>query len=462
MKTVETIKNFEIYACLPFVELAENSSIHIGPVIFWPATRYAEFIHSDFHPTFQAYVNSIAQVKAKSDEKRGFVNTVKLDLQGTTCISIEKNVPDQEKEQLIVDSLYLLYFACTFRNLYYNNEIPAFGAFKKMIPASIGFMHYKPNWEHLHIKETDREETVCIHLFDQEICKGFGQMLSVIYSGENLEKDDRIKDYKRLIRAIRYLIDGFFQRFINLFEKGLHFPDIIFEPEDVIFLASSFEALFDINDRQASSDFKQKLRPLLHLKYSRPLELFWKWVDDFFEVRRKIVHGGSTPDPIFRLNPNFEISHILIGIKLFIYSVYYQLYKYDLLNSKSVDPYTPPDFKWIHPEEILLFFWTENNLLRKLSLFLARIIEEKVDHEEFFSDVHLLANLFISMQERYYQGNYQKEIKFIPTHQRDLSGYANQILDLLDIASENKANYERLFDTLPSKFISTLKHRLNE
>ena len=138
----------------------------------------------------------------------------------------------------------------------------------------------------------------------------------------------------------------------------------------MIFIASSFEALFDINDKQAAADFKHKLRPLLHLKYGKPVELFWKWVDDFYEVKRHIVHGGDhILDPFFRYNPNFEISHILIGIKLFVYSVYYTLFQYRLLHSIHEDPFTPPDFKWIHPEEILLFFWTESFLLHKLSLF---------------------------------------------------------------------------------------------
>ncbi|MBS4163902.1 hypothetical protein PRO82_001210 [Candidatus Protochlamydia amoebophila] len=97
-------------------------------------------------------------------------------------------------------------------------------------------------------------------------------------------------------------------------------------------------------------------------------------MDDFYKVKRKIIHGGTTPDPLFKLNPNFEISHISIGIKLFIYSVYYMLYRYKLTHSTHADAYTPPDFKGIHSEEVLLFFWTELSLLNKLNVYTKQFL----------------------------------------------------------------------------------------
>lgn len=454
-----TLEPFLVYACLPFVELAHENCIQMGPVLFWPASKYTQFIPEDSHSHFQRYLDSIAQIKTNTGEPGKLINTVKLSPQATTFISIEANIPDELKDIVLIDSLYLLYFACTFRNLYHSTEIPSFGAFRKMIPASSNFIHYKPSWEHLHIKEIDREQTVCIHLLDQNICKGFGKMLSAIYQPHS-QISPHIINYKRTIRSIRYLVDRFFQRFVNLFESDLHLPDLLFEPEDVIFLSSSFESLFDLNDKDPAADFKHKLRPLLHLKYSKPVETFWKWVDDFYEVRRRIVHGGENPNPLFKLNPNFELSHILIGIKLFIYSVYYFLFKFELMHSKSYDLFTPPDFKWIHPEEILLFFWTESSLLRKLSHFVTRIVEEKSHDDELHADVHQLANLFTAMQERYYLNNDLTEIKFIPTPIHEISGHIHHILKSIEKAKQNKEQFQKLFKAFPPHFKKHLQYRL--
>lgn len=412
--------HYHLYACLPFVELEHETSISIGPVIFWPASKYQKYVDKKDRQNFQTYIQTISQIKAKSEEGTSqWINTIKLTPQVTTCLSISNEIPLESREAILIDSLYLLYFACTFRDLYYGNEIPSFDAFRKIIPCSVSFIEKKNNWEDLFINEKYREVTVCIHLFDPEMCQGLGKTLSAIYTPLQDGDGLKIQAYKRLIRSIRYLVDGFIQRFVNLLDQGISFSAELFEPEDVIFLASSFEALFDINEKQAAADFKHKLRPLLHLKYAKPMELFWKWVDDFYEVKRKIVHGGETPDPLFRINPNFEIHHLLIGIKLFIYSAYYTLHTHSLLSSTHTDPYTPPDFKWIHPEEVLLFFWTEENLLRKLHFYLTQT-GEKVSEEEKFAEIHWLTSLFVSMYERYYSRPHHREVHFIPTALKDL------------------------------------------
>lgn len=450
-----THQSFNLCACLPFVELTQEASIQLGPVIFWPASKAQEFL-PDHASTFQAYLESIGQIKARSkSEKEDFVHTVRLSPTGMTCASIDSSIPPELYEYVLIDSLYLLYFACTFRNLYYGQEIPSFNAFRKMIPASLDFIHHKHNWEQAYIDETNREETICIHLVDPEICQGLGKALEAIYI-PNEQNQELIPVYKRLVRSIRYLVDRFFQRFVNLFDNGLNFSEELFEPEDVIFLASSFETLFDINDKQPAADFKHKLRPLLHLKYGRPVELFWKWVDNFYEVKRQIVHGNMGMDPLFRLNPNFEISHTLLGIKLFIYSIYYTLYKYQLMHSTHEDPYTPPDFKWIHPEEVLLFFWTETNLLRKISSFLSQMAHSP-RKEELYADVHLLTNLFVSLYERYYLEHPANGAQFIPTPIGDLEGYGGEILEKLKQVTDIE---DPLLTVVHPQFMRSLEERL--
>lgn len=458
-------QNFLLYAYLPFVELAHESMIQFGPVIFWPASKSEEFLPQHLHSTFNNYLQVVGQIKARSNSQDNvLVNTGKLDPKGTTCISIAADVPEEVREFLLIDSLYLLYFACTFRNLYYGQEIPSFNAFRKMAPAHEAFIKDKGNWEHLHINETDREETVCLHIIDPEICQGLGKALESIYLAPGTEDKEFIQAYKRLVRSIRYLVDRFFQRFVNLFGKGLYFSEEIFEPEDVIFLASSFESLFNLDGSQATAaDFKHTLRPLLHLKYSRPVEIFWKWVDDFYEVKRRILHGETFLDPLFRLNPNFEVSHILLGIKLFVYAVYYYLFKYQLLQSTHVDPYTPPDFKWIHPEEILLFFWTESSVLEKVNLFIKQS-EQGLLKDEALADMNLLTTLFVSLYDRYYLSEQIKGegiVRFIPSPVSELKKEGIEILEKLKQMSSEDPDSIFLQHVHPY-FTGVLEDRLAE
>lgn len=455
---------FDLYACLPFVELAHESTIQLGPVLFWPASKSKEFLPIDHHSSFQAYMKVVGQIKVQSQQKGHFVNTTTLNPKGSTCVSIAENIPKELREFVLIEALYLLYFACTFRNLYYGQEIPSFNAFRKMIPASSDFISVKQNWENLYIDETNREETICLNIIDQDICQGLGKALNAIYiEAPSSQEQDRIQAYKRLVRAIRYLVDRFFQRFVNLFGKGLDFSKEIFEPEDVIFLASSFETLFNINDKHPAADFKHKLRPLLHLKYSKPVEMFWKWVDDFYEVKRRILHGDTLLDPLFRLNPNFEISHILLGIKLLIYAIYYKLYKFQLVKSTHVDLYTPPDFKWIHPEEILIFFWSESTILLKLNRFIKQLDQDPFQ-EEHLADIHLLTNLFVSLYERYYLEEQLKGegiVRFIPTPLADLTSVGTHIIQHLKSrqVTDAKRNLEQV---IHPHFVRVLEERLQD
>lgn len=449
----------EIYACLPFIELAHESCIEIGPVLFWPASKAPEHIQDDNLQQFQGYMQSIAQIKARIKSNNDqLINTVMLSPQGTTCISISKQIPADQRNQVVIDSLYLLYFACTFRNLYYGNEILSFEVFRKIIPASLEFIKDSKNWEGLHIEETNREETVCIHSFDIDIYSSLGKALSAVYDKSTAVNQEQIDGYKCLIRSIRYLVDQFFKRFVNLFSHGQSFSEELFEPEDVLFLSSSFESLFNINDKDPAADFKHKLRPMLHLKYSLPVEIFWKWVDDFFDLRRKIVHQGSSPDPIFRLNPNFEISHVMLGIKIFIYAVYYKLYQYQLITPIHVDAYTPPDFKWIHPEEILLFFWTESSLLQKLSVFIKRA-QEIPEDQELFAEISLLSDLFLSIYERYYLHPASDQVRFMPSPVETIRDNAMEIIKMIEYEQVNHS-HGRLLYCIPNDLLTALQERM--
>lgn len=460
-KQMHSFEHFDLHACLPFIELAHETTIEMGPVLFWPSSKAKERLPAPVCSSFDAYLEVAGQIKAKNDERHLFFNTATLIPKRMTCVSISRDVPDHLREFVLIDSLYLLYFACTFRNLYYGQEIPSFAAFRKMIPASLEFISSKNNWQDLFIHETDREETTCLHLADPAICQGLGKALEGIYQNEGAQ-DLTVQQYKRLVRSIRYLVDRFFQRFVNLFKEGLKFHEALFEPEDVIFLSAGFETLFGLNEKQPAADFKHKLRTLLHLKYSTPLEIFWKWVDDFYRVRRRLLNGDPFIDPLFRHNPNFEISHIFLGIKLFVYAAYYQLYHFHLIPSSHEDSFTPPVFKWIHPEEILLFFWTEPSLLHKLNLFIKQC-EKGEKREDLLAEIHLLTSLFVSLYDRYFavvQLHGQGIVRFVPASASELTPDGSPLLQKLK-ESERLKNPPAWSHSVHPNFSNILEMRLN-
>lgn len=438
MSTIKKLsQDFQVFACLPFITLAKEKSIHLGPVIFWSASSYREFIPEDRQEAFITYINSIGQIKALVDQAgHQLINTLKVSPEELTCISIDIKIAESQKQALLIDALYLLYFACTYRSLYFGNEIPSFNGFRKIIPASIDFIEDKANWKTLFIKENSREDLICIHQPDDHTCLGFATILSEIYHSYS-QTEEQIEAPKRFVRALRYFIDRLFPGFVNLVSKGLEIDEDQNKAEDLIFLGASLEALLDINQEQPQADFKYKLRLILHFKFARPLELFWKWVDEFYETRKKFIHSGYSPDSYFHANPNFVIPLNFIGIKLFIYAVW-----------QILQTQLPPkeiDLKPLPAEEIFLYFFTEESLLRKIERYLE-LLQEDPSEKELAKDIHNLASLFVKMQQKNFT---QHGIKFIPTP-------ASEVLE----SSKKILTYPIEGALLPENFVELLQRRV--
>ena len=102
-------QNFQLYACLPFVELAHESMIQFGPVVFWSASKAEEYLHESFNTSFQDYIRIVGQIKARSNgQEKQFVNTVTLNPKATTCVSIAEGVPSEILEFFLL-ILYIFY-----------------------------------------------------------------------------------------------------------------------------------------------------------------------------------------------------------------------------------------------------------------------------------------------------------------------------------------------------------------
>jgi hypothetical protein len=370
-------------------------------------------------------------------------------------------VPKDKIPGLIIDAIHLLYFACTFRNLYFNDEIPPFRPFTKIIPVDAAILSDKKTWNQTFIAENKREETVCIHLVDQEICHALGVALdqSVIKTDDPVRQEQ----LKRLVRSIRYFGDRFFDKFVNLLDIGFKFPSHLFEPEDILFIASSFDTLLDVTEKYPSSDFKEKVRPMLHLKYNEPIEIFWKWVDQFYQTRRQLVHTGDLPDETFLWNPSYRVSFVYMGIKLYIYVVYYTLFKLKLLPSDTPTFYNPPTFKWIHPEEVLLFFWSEEGLLNKLSVLFLQL-EFSPNQLEVQSEIVLFANMYCAALREYalHEKKYvDRAVQFIPAPLDKITSPITTILEnaVREIKIDGKT--ESMVAYLPPDFLKLIHKRLS-
>lgn len=413
-----------IYACMPFVELpALEEGISFGPITFWPLSSIDNQVHESFSPLLKDYLHRIIRSK--------------LPIQSIACISIDDAIDPDLREPLLIDALYLLYFAASFRNVYHGTEILKLRSFTKILPAYEEFVREKNNWEKISLSK--REEVACILTIDKRVCDALGEELSIAWQPRksDSQKQDRAI---RIIRAIRYFVDRFFNKFENVCNAGLKMNSKLFEPEDTLFLACSFDVLLNIDDTLPSSDFRQKLRPMLQLKFSRPLELFWKWVDAFFLLKKQVIHGTQSPSDLFIDNPHFKVPLLHIGVKLFIYIIYYSLFKEQLIEAKGDTAHKPPDFKWIHPQEVLFYFWTEESILRKISILLMQ-----KSSEENTSDLEFLSSLYVTFMERFYTK--QKEhIGFQPASKAEILPYFDIIQD-------------RGKDLLPSNFLQWFKER---
>lgn len=452
-----------LFACLPFVTLKEDQVGYFGPITFWPGSRAKEFLSEQDYGLFRSYIQWIGQIKAPSEaEDLALVDTIQIKIDQMTCVSIAENVPSESREYLLLDALYLLYFSCCFRNFYYGQKILSFLPFRKILPAQMSFIRDKTRWEADYISENDREDQVVIHIADDDSCVGFGKALEAIYCNHDKVDKESLRAYKRIIRSIRYLIDHTFPRFVNLLGHGLNFSDDTFAPENLIFVASSFEVLFDLGQsKDIVADFKHYLGLLLHIKTTCPMELFCKWVDDFYDTKVKILKGETFVDPYFRRNINFEVPHILLGIKLFVYSVYYSLYHYDLLSAAQEDPSSPLDFKGIHPQESLLFFWTEGALLEKIRRLVQQCSKEELNKES-MAEINLLTTLFVSLYDRYCLSTMKRDVgcRFIATSTDLLRADGLSILESLEDLEE-KGNLS-LAKRIHPYFTEVLRDRLKD
>lgn len=244
------------------------------------------------------------------------------------------------KEQLIHDAIHLLYFSTNAQKIYYGSKADSLA-----------------NYFEKNINPSCSIEPIEFHF--EEIDPSLIRAFSLILKAKITKEDSLQLTAHKVIQAIKCLNET-----RALKEQTIPYEDW----KDYLFLSAGFEVLFSLNPSFPASDLRQQLRPLLHLKFSHSVELLWKWVDQFYAIRNAALNGEYSPNLLFLSNPNIKTPLLLIAEKLLIYSIYDLLFKNKLVEGSSGTLSTPDDFKIIHPERVLVYFWTESNIEKKLTL----------------------------------------------------------------------------------------------
>ncbi|NGX57709.1 MAG: hypothetical protein K940chlam3_00603 [Chlamydiae bacterium] len=427
---------YKMYICLPYLYLTEENPLGLGPIRFYPSSKFDDYVSQDEQKEIEEYLRESPSIN------KG------------TSICVHPDIREESIPELLIDAVYVLYFAATYEKLYHNYEPPRFGPLTQIVPASESVVKNPANRESLKSLDLKESHILEISIQDDVMLKAMGEVLNGAFLEDH--KLDQV-ECRRIIRSIRYFIHCFHDKFRDLLGSGFLMGHKHFEPEDFLFLVTAFETLFNINPEIPNSDFKQKLRPIIHLKFGKPLEIIWKWIDGFYAIKNEVVHEGTLPDGTFRENHNFEVPYISFAIKLFIYSIYHKLFKMDLLPAHVTESYRPIAFHGIEREEVILFLWPEKELLKKISILIMQLTHGKVT-DETVADVSMLAHVYQHMLR--YHKSLQDPIKFIPTSKEELKKVVVAIENLSDDDFEYEGKKVHVQELMPEGFLDVLNRRV--
>src|SRR5262249_55840243 len=147
------------------------------------------------------------------------------------------------------------------------------------------------------------------------------------------------------------------------------------------------------------------------LRFSKPMDVLWQFIDGFYRQRDHVVRGDDKADPHFKDNPTFVVSYVYLGMRLFLYAVYHRLDQAALQEAIQQGLAGRPAI-WFHPEEVLLYFWTEEALLHRIALAMLQL-EQKPDDKEQQMDLRELTSLCVVLRERFVAGSPKSAIRYV-------------------------------------------------
>jgi hypothetical protein len=334
-------KHFKPHALLPFIQFKEP--IFLGPIVCAPVSNIQN----------ASLLNKI--------ESMGCLDA--------TCIFHHDDIPLAQLDSVLVDGLSLIYFSLMYKDLYNDNKLPRLYPFTKVVLLDRELTDNK-------LCVSAKKEKVDI--INPKMVQTLGDLLSEIYMSNKPSHD-----LQKVVRAIRFFIDRMHNKVENIVAKGKN--ELHFEPEDAVFLSKSFETLFNIDGHQPMHVYKQQMRLMLDLNFSKPVELLWKWIDGFLAYA-KLISLNESANPYFLDNENIKASYLHIGSKIFIYNVCYKL---NLLDTSEIDA-----------RDLLIFFWPELGILRKMALVVIQL-EQNNKTPSLNTDLDMLSNMYIKYVDQF-------------------------------------------------------------
>lgn len=292
-------------------------------------------------------------------------------------------IPKENHGSLLLDTQALLYFSAAIQPIISDQEPPP-----------------------IHTFYTSGEEGAGKKvLIDEGLTHAFGNLLTHLYL-----EDLRTREKEVLCQSI-HLFNMQFHPIMMGQSVATPTTDLIHS----FFLPQAFSLLEDLPVETSRTKMKQLLRARLALKFGRPVEVLWKWLDAFYSYHK------SKP----RMEPKSEIYDVNISLsypldrlaqKLFIYNVCCHLQDYGMLRQKKSYPPTPLSFDCCDVREILIYLWSEERLLQKLSILLM----QKEKNLELEADIVQLTELYTLFVERFVKEN-DRDATYLPLPKNQMS-----------------------------------------
>lgn len=299
------------------------------------------------------------------------------------AIDMSGEIADTFVQPMIVDGVYLLYFLAAFPHGQLERSHLPTDPFRKII---------------FEEKNAHGENRFFLENLDLYHAKALGYLLDEVYheSGER----------RPLLRALRFFVD----RYVHPFGDALH---QVSDPEDITYLELAFESLFDLEGANQVPYLKQQIRMLLNLKFGRPLELMWKCIEGFYVQLSDVVHGGGSEHEIYSANPNFSLPSRILLRNIFLFAFYQKLAAKGWMPDLGEDSFGFVRISGYDPLDIVVYFWDEATLLRKISTLLMQVGNGVVKAGT-WEDLHLLSAVWEKMHHKEHQEF------FIPSEQEVL------------------------------------------
>lgn len=437
-----------IEACLPFIQLRISKPLEMGPLHFWPAHLFPHILDSDLHTDFQRYMEHVRKVQVRAPGKAP-IDIATLSLDEMTAISVHYKGTYESVHDLITDGIYLLYFALTFREHYRNGEGISFAAFCRLVPANATFIRDAVNWDDIHIMEHKRTPQLS---FEPEKCPIFLWLGNAL--NQSLQGDE---NSRRIVRAIRYFVDCFRTPIDNPLSLDPDISHMLFEPEDILYLTAAFESILNLPDGTKRAHLKQNLRSILYLQFSKPMEVLWTWVEDFYDLKERSLAGGGVGKDEFTGNPNFRFPTTYLAIKLFIYVACIKL---QMLEQKNQDF---PRSDLVDLKEIIALLWPEYNILRRISSGMQKVANKGASTKLFETSIYWIMQVYTHMHHHFIREDCDSHphVVFSSVDKEDVETHLQAIDELKAIPIENQNGVCPLHTLMPNAFIKTITARLD-